>query len=91
MPDVQFCSNALPSAGGFPAYRKAPSPNPAGLCGREGDGGGLRFAEEPSLSGQFAQFWELRVMAQQAPPEEVVPSRLRRQLPHNRSPNCTEA
>ena len=30
-------------------------------------------------------------MAQQTSPEEVVFRRLRRQLAHNRSPNCTEA
>ena len=45
----------------------------------------LTFAQDSSFSGQFAQQWELRMMAQEAVPKEIANSRLRRLLPYNKS------
>ena len=45
----------------------------------------LAFVRDTSVSGQFAQQWKLRMMAQGAPLEEIGDSELRRLLAHGKS------
>ena len=54
--------------------------NPVDLFGREDKGGNLLFAQDTSASGQFAQEWKPRIMAQEAALKEVATSKLRRLL-----------
>ena len=49
----------------------------------DGKGGDLPFAQDPSHSGQFAQQWKLRMMAQGASLKGVAISKLRRLPAYN--------
>ena len=75
------------SAGGWPAYHMVFGSNPACLFGWEDAGGDMLFMQDTSLSGQFAQQWELRIRAQEMVIEEVANRKLRRPLAYNKSPN----
>ena len=48
------------------------------------------FAQETSLSGQFAQQWKRRVFSQEDAPTEAADRKLRRPVAHNRSPNSAD-
>ena len=50
----------------------------------------MLFAQESSVSGQFAQQWKLRMMAQGAALKEVAGSRLRRLWESNKSAKSTD-
>ena len=67
--EVQWRLNALISAGGFSAYQMAFGSNP--MDDQDGD---LSFAQDASLSGQFAQQWKLRIRAQEAALKEIANS-----------------
>ena len=54
--------------------------NPANLCGWADKDENLTFAQVASVSGQFAQHWTLRILAQEAAPKELANGRLRRLL-----------
>ena len=60
-------------------------PNPAGVYGWEDKDEDLTFAQDTSKSGQFAQQWKLRIMAQDAASKEIANSRLRKVLAYNES------
>ena len=64
--------------------------NPVDLYGWEDADEDLTFAHVTSLSGQFAQQWKLRMMAQEATLKEITNSRLRRLLAFNKSFTCTD-
>ena len=49
------------------------------------------LAKEASIPGQFAQRWQLRVLAREAAPEELANSKSRRLSAHYRLFNCTNA
>ena len=59
------------------------------LCGWEDRDEDLASAQDTSLSGQFAQQWKLRMMAQEAALKEIANSRNRRAAAYNKSFNCT--
>ena len=50
----------------------------------------LLFAQDTSISGQFAQQWQLRIRAQEAAPKEIANSKLRRLLAHNKTFDCVD-
>ena len=52
--------------------------NRADLYMRHDDDSNSAFGQDTSISGQFAQEWELRAMAEAAAFEEVVSTKLRR-------------
>ena len=64
--EVQWRMNTLTSGGGFSAYLMVFRANPVDLLGWGDKDVDLAFAQDTSLSGQFAQQWKLRVMAQEA-------------------------
>ena len=72
--EVQFRLKTMLSRGGRPGYRKAFRSNPADPCMWRGEDGQLDSARDASISGQFAQWWELRVGAQGAAPKEIAGS-----------------
>ena len=86
--EVQWCLNALISGGGFPAYRLELGSNPADVSGCVEKGGGMLSAQGTPSSGQCAQQWELRMMAQEAAQPEVASSKLRCSLAYNKTFNC---
>ena len=45
----------------------------------------LLFAQDTSISGQFAQQWQLRIRAQEAALKEIANSKLRRLLAYNKT------
>ena len=53
------------------------------------DGEDLCCTQDNSLSGQFAQQWKLRMMAQGLAPKEVAEATKRRLPAKNKSFNCT--
>ena len=65
-------------------------PSPVDLYGCEEEDEDLTFAQDISLSGQFAQL-KLRMMAQEAALKEAASGRLRRMLALNKSFTCTYA
>ena len=73
----------------FPARQIVFGANPADLLGREDKGEDLTFAQNTSLSGQFAQQWTLRRTQQEAALAVVANSKLRR-LVYNKSCNCAD-
>ena len=89
--EVQRYLETLLSPNGHSAYQLVFGSNPAGHFGSGADDEDLLLAPETPLSGQFAQQWKLRIIAQDAAPKEVASSKLCRLLPYNRSFNCTDA
>ena len=63
---------------------------PADLSGWEDKDEILLFAQDASLSGQFAQQWKLGVTAREAAMREVANNMLRRLLAHNKSFEYTD-
>ena len=59
--------------------------NPVDLFGRDDGDEDVLFAQNASLSGKFAQQWELRAMALEAATKKVANSQLRRLLERNKS------
>ena len=51
----------------------------------------LQFAQDTLISEQFAQHWELRMVAQKAALKELANSELRCLLARNQSFECTAA
>ena len=89
--EVHWRLNALMSGGGISAYQPVFGPNPVDRYGwRDGKDGGLLFAQDTPPSGQFAQQWKLRMMAQGAALKGVAYSKLRRLLAYNQSFTCTD-
>ena len=78
------------SSSGFSAYQMVSGSNPVDFLGWEDGGGGLLFAQDTSLAGQFVQQWKLRMRAQEATLKEVANSNLRRLLARNKTFNCAE-
>ena len=64
--------------------------SPGGAFGRDDRDEDFFFLQGTSLSGQFAQQREVRMIAQKAALEEVANSELRRLLARNMSFNCTD-
>ena len=83
--EVLFRLGTLLSASGYLAYQMVSGSSPADLHEWKACGGGLLFAQETSISGQFAQRWKLRMTAQEAALEEMTDSKLRRLLARIRS------
>ena len=65
-------------------------PNPVDLYGWGGQDEDLLFAQDASVSGQFAQQWKRRMMAQEAARQEVANSKLRRPLAYRKTFSCTD-
>ena len=74
--EVRLRLSTLLSASGFPAHLVFGS-NPADLFSGGADAADLLPARDIPLSGQFAQRWKLRMMAQAAAPEPVTAGELR--------------
>ena len=79
--EVPWCLNTLMPGGGYSAYQFVFGSNPIDSSGRDDKDGDLPSAQGTSPSGQFAQQWKLRTMAQEAAVEEVANGALRRLLP----------
>ena len=60
------------------------------LYGWDDSGGDLLFAQDSSISGQFAQQWLLRIRAQEAALKEIANSKLRRLLAYNKTFDCVD-
>ena len=88
--EVQWCLNTLISASGYSAFQLAFGSYPADRYGWEDNDDDLLLSQDTSASGQFAQQWKLRMMAQEAALKEVANSKLRRQMAHNKTFNCTD-
>ena len=82
--------NALISAGRFSAYQMACGSNPIDLIGWDDQGEDLMFAQDTSLSGQFAQQWEPSMRAQEAELQETAKSKLRRLVAYNKAFSCAD-
>ena len=90
MTEVQWFLITLISASGYSAFQLVFGSNAAALHGwrdREDD---LLCAQDTSASGQFAQQWQLRMMAQEAALKKVATSKLRRLMARNKAFNCTD-
>ena len=88
--EAQWCLNTMISASGYSAVQLVFGSNPADLV-RWGDhGDDLLCAPDSAVSGQFAQRWKLRMMAQEAALKEVAKSKLRRLLAYNKTFNCAD-
>ena len=70
--------NTMISANGFSVYRMAFGSNPTELFGWEGTDEDLTFAQDASLTGQFAHQWKLRMRGREAALKGVANSKLRR-------------
>ena len=60
------------------------------LCGWEDKDEDLAFAQDTSLSGQFAQQWTLRMRAQEVASKEIANGKLWRLLAFNKPFTCTD-
>ena len=81
---TQWRLNNLISGGGLPAYQMAFRANPADLYGVEDTDEDLTCAQGTPISGQSAQWWKPRMMAQEAALREITDSRIRRFLARNK-------
>ena len=75
---------------GYSAFQLVFRPYPADLYGWDYQDDDLLFAQDASVSGQFAQQWRLRAMAQEAVLGEEASSKLRRRLARNITFDCTD-
>ena len=89
--EEQFSLNAVPRHGGFPAYQMELKPNRTDSYTRKDDDSNLDSVYDTSTSGQFAQQWKLRALAQGATLKEIAKIRLRRFVLRNGTPECTNA
>ena len=89
--EAQWRLNTLICGGGYPAGQIIFGPNPADLFGWGDKDEGLLFAQDTSPSGQFAQQWELRVMAREAASEGPTNGKLRRLPAYNKSCDRADA
>ena len=80
---AQWGLGALAPGWGFSAFQMVFGSNPVGLFGWEDRDEDLAVARDTSFSGQFAQRWKLRMMAQGAALKGIANSRLRRLLARN--------
>ena len=78
--EVQWCLDSMVSSSGYSAFQSVFVANPTDLYRWGDNGGDLLRAQDTSVSGQFAQQWKLRMMAQEAALKEVANSKLRRLL-----------
>ena len=88
--EVQWCLNTVISGGGFSAYQMVFGSNPADLYGWEDKDEDLMFAQDTSLSGQFAQQGKLRMMAQVAALKEIDNRGLRQLTAFNKFFTCAD-
>ena len=72
-------------AGAFPPTSWFFWSKPVGVHKWEEKDEAVTLADDTSLSGQFAQHWKLRIMAQEAALKEIADGRLRRALAFNES------
>ena len=77
---IQFCLNTMLASNGFSAYLIAVGSNPADNFGWGEEDEDLLYAQDTSLSGQFAAQWKLRMLAQKAALKEIANGKLRRIL-----------
>ena len=82
--------NTLVSASGYSAYQLVFGSNPMDLYGWIDSDEDLLFAQDTSISGQFAQQWQLRIRAQEAALKEIANSKLRRLLAYNETFDCVD-
>ena len=85
---VHYCLDTLLTSSVYLAYQRVFGSNPAHLRRRRGDYEDLTFTQVAALSGQAAQQWQMRVMAQEAASKETVDNKLLRALARNKSLNC---
>ena len=83
--EVQWRLETLISGGCFSVYQMVSGSNPAELVGWGDKNEDQTFARDTSLSGQFAQQWKLRVMAQEAALKEIADRRFRRLMTFNKA------
>ena len=87
--EVKWRLNFLVSGGGYSARQMVLGSTPAELLEWEDMDEDLTFAQDTSVSGQFAQQWKLRMMEQEAALGEVADGKPRRLLAYNKSFSCT--
>ena len=75
---------------GYSAFRLIIGSNPADLYGWDDQYANLLFAQGP-CSGQLAQQWKLRIMAQEAAWKLVANSKLQRLLAYKMTSKCADA
>ena len=73
------------SASCYPAYQLVFGANPTDLYDWDDSDGDLLFAQDASISGQFAQQRQLRIRAQGAALKEIAEGTLRRLPPCNKT------
>ena len=88
--EVQSCLNTLVSAGGYSAYQLVFGSNPTDLYSWDDSDDGRLFAQDTSISGQFAQQRQGRIRAQEAALAGVANSKLRRLLAYNKTFDCID-
>ena len=88
--EAQWRLNTLVSASGYSAYQLVFGSNPMDLYGWDDSEDDLLFAQDTSISGQFAQQWQLRIRAQEAALKEIANSKLRRLLAYNKTFDCAD-
>ena len=74
--EMRWRLKTMISASGFPAYRMAFGSNWAELFGWEDTDEDLTFAQDASLTGQFAHQWKLRMRGREAALKGVANSKL---------------
>ena len=79
------------SASGYSAFQLVFGSNPVGPYGWGDQDENLLFEQDSSVSGQFAQQWKLRMMAEEAALKEAANSKLKRHLAYNKTFNCADA
>ena len=83
--DVQWRLKTLHLASGYSAHQLVFGSNAVDLASCGDDDRDYLFAQDTSSSGQSVKRCELRRMAQEAAPQKVVKSKLRRLLAYNKS------
>ena len=87
---AQWYLNTMISASGYLAFSLVFGSDPVDLYGWDDREEDLLFAQDTSVSGQFAQEWELRRMAHEAASKEVANSGLRSLSTYNKTFSCAD-
>ena len=74
--DAQLCLHTALRHFGFSTYQMAFGATPVNPFTWHDDDGVLEFAQDTSISGQFAQLWALRTVGQEATLKETFRSSL---------------
>ena len=88
--EAQWRLHTMKSAGVYSAFHLVFESYPVDQYGWGDQDEDLLPAQNSSVSGQFAQQWQPRMLAQGALLQEVANNQVRRPLAYSKTPNCTD-